>query len=179
MVSPSGPAPPSCTRRNIYSVRPHTLAPGEWRLSFAEQVVLKPRRRHAIDEDHGWEGKITLQNALEPLRPDILSDPAFLHRAGMCRCDHPRRPRLKLAVSSRRSRYWPCPRRLQSSAGVKVRGAALVGRFSGDTDWPVLVSGDRGGFNHGMGIFGFFAHPELTELMMPFSLRRRESSLLS
>jgi hypothetical protein len=49
MVSPSGQAPPSCTRRNIYSVRPQTLAPGEWCLSFAEQIVPKLRRRHAID----------------------------------------------------------------------------------------------------------------------------------
>ena len=44
-------------------------------------------------------------------------------------------------VSSLRSRHWPCPRRLQTLAGVNVPDAILVGRFSGDNHWPVL--GDR------------------------------------
>src|SRR5262252_9369151 len=50
-------------------------------------------------------------------------------------------PELKLAVSSLRSRHWPCPRRLQDLAGINVPDAILVGRFSGDNHWPVL--GDR------------------------------------
>src|ERR1019366_3051332 len=40
-----------------------------------------------------------------------------------------------------RSRHWPCSRSLQASAGINVPDAAFVGRFSGDTHWPVF--GDR------------------------------------
>ncbi len=46
-----------------------------------------------------------------------------------------------LVGSSLRSRHWPCPRSLQASAGFNVPDATLVGRFSGDNQWPVL--GDR------------------------------------
>jgi hypothetical protein len=61
--------------------------------------------------------------------------------AGCAVATTPAVPELRLVVSSLRSRHWPCPRRLQASAGVNVPDAALVGRFSGDTHWPVL--GDR------------------------------------
>ena len=37
-----------------------------------------------------------------------------------------------------RSRHWPCPRSLRTSAGINVPDVTLVGRFSGDTQWPVL-----------------------------------------
>jgi hypothetical protein len=65
-------------------------------------------------------------------------------------------PALKLAVSSLRSRHWPCPRRLQASAGVNVPDAILVGRFSGDNHWPVL--GDRRGSSGGLLAALSFAH---------------------
>jgi len=44
-------------------------------------------------------------------------------------------------VSTRDGRPQPCPRRLHVYVGINVLDATLVGRFSGDTQWPVL--GDR------------------------------------
>src|SRR5271163_658 len=61
--------------------------------------------------------------------------------AGCAAATSPAVPELRLVVSSLRSRHWPCPRSLQASAGINVPDATLVGRFSGDTQWPVL--GDR------------------------------------
>ena len=61
--------------------------------------------------------------------------------AGCAAANSPAVPALRLVVSSLLSRHWPCPRSLQASAGFNVPDATLVGRFSGDTHWP--VSGDR------------------------------------
>ena len=61
------------------------------------------------------------------------------HQAGCAAATSPVVPELRLVVSSLRSRHWPCPRGLQASAGFNVPDATLVGRFSGDNQWPVWV----------------------------------------
>jgi hypothetical protein len=65
----------------------------------------------------------------------------FRSPAGCAAATSPAVPELRLVVSSLRSRHWTYPRSLQASAGINVPDATLVGRFSGDNQWPVL--GDR------------------------------------
>src|ERR1039458_2879644 len=65
----------------------------------------------------------------------------FRSLAGCAAATSPAVPALRLVVSSLRSRHWPCPRSLQASVGINVPDATLVGRFSGDNQWPVF--GDR------------------------------------